>query len=60
MQDDDVKAGIHSWLVVLKLILEALVDLAALPFRLFVFLVRRKKICNDILRLLRGVGREQS
>lgn len=60
MPDDDMKAGVHSWLIVLKLILETLVDLALLPFRLCVFLVRRKKICDEILRLLRGAGKEQS
>ena len=48
-----IKPGAGSYLTVLGLLFEAILELLFLPFRLGVFLIRRKKASNEISRLLR-------
>jgi hypothetical protein len=47
------KPGILSYLMVLRLLGVALIDLVLLPFRLAWFLLNKKKVSGDINRLLK-------
>ena len=52
MTKERIKPGARSYLTVLGLLFEAILELLFLPFRLGVFLLRRKKVSNEISRLL--------
>ncbi len=49
---DEIKPSLRSRLIVFRLLIEALIDVALLPFRIVVFLIRRKKVSREIRRLL--------
>lgn len=53
MTKERIKPGAGSYLTVIGLLFEAMLELLVLPFRLGVFLLRKKKVSNEISRLLR-------
>lgn len=54
MPEKRIKPGIGSYLTVLGLLVEALLEVALLPVRLAVFWIRRKKARDEISRYLQG------
>jgi hypothetical protein len=53
MTTERIKPGAGSYLIVILLLFEAILELVVMPFRLGAFLLRKTKVSNEISRLLR-------
>jgi predicted PurR-regulated permease PerM len=59
VNDKRIKPGVASYFKVVILLVEAIIDLIALPFRLVFFMVGRKKVVREIHGMLKEGSRHQ-